>query len=595
MRTDLAELDYLRGLAERLGQAKHGTKRGLVEAAANFLRCSVKQVYRKLEDAGLAPDRKTRADRGTTAVPEEVARKAAGLVRMAQRANGKRTLTMKDTLPILQANGYGAVDTATGEVTPINVSPTTLARAMRLYDCHPSQLAIPSAHTVQRSLHPNHVWQIDASVCVIFYLPRGGVRIMEEKEFYKNKPQNVARIERDRVIRYVITDHTSSNFYLEYVLGAETAENIIKVFLNAIQYRSADDPFHGVPHILMMDMGAANTSGLFRNLLKRLNVIDIPHLPGNPRANGQVEKHQDVIECGFEGRLAFQRVDQLDQLNALATRWRKAFCSHAKHTRHGRTRNAAWLMIREEQLRLAPPMEFCRDLVTTRPVEVTVRGDLTVTHAFKQFGRNSYDLRFIPGVAPKQKVQVVVNPYRAPAIDVVLTDSKGQESLYTVEPIARDTHGFPLSAPVIGERYRAMPESDTDRSRTRINRDAYGVDTEREVDAARKVRKPAFEGQFDVMADVDQTALPEYLPRRGRDLGLDGRHRELAPLNHIDAAKQLKTALGDAWTREHFGWLQQRYPDGVPADAIAAIATELSKPTRVAAPLRLVKAGGEPC
>ncbi|MGO1000861.1 hypothetical protein [Lysobacter sp. CA196] len=595
MSANLAELDYLRGLAERLSEARHGSKRTVVETAANFLGCSVNDVYRKLKRVGCASERKPRSDRGTTSVPEDVARKAAGMVRMAQRANGKQTLTIKDSLSILQANGYGAVDTSTGEVTPVDVSPTTLARAMRVYDCHPKQLAVPSAHTVQRSLHPNHVWQIDASVCVIFYLPRGGMQIMEEKEFYKNKPKNLARVERDRVIRYVITDHTSGNFYLEYVLGAETAENLIQVFLNAIQYRGTDDPFHGVPLILMMDMGAANTSGLFRNLLKRLKVMDIAHLPGNPRANGQVEKHQDIIERSFEGRLAFQRVDSLEQLNTQATGWRKYFCGSAVHSRHGRTRNAVWMTIREDQLRLAPAPELCRDLVTTHPVEATVRGDLTVAQSLKRFGRNRYDLRFIPGVMPKQKVQVVVNPYRAPAIDVVVTDGKGQESLYTVEPMAQDDHHFPLSAPVIGERFRAMPESDSDHSRTLINRDAYGVDTEREVDAARKARTPAFEGQFNVMADVEQAPLPDYLPRRGRDLGLDSRHRELVPLNHVDAAKQLKAALGDAWTREHFGWLQQRYPDGVPVDAIAQIASELSKPTRIVAPLRVVKAGGESC
>ena len=594
---ELSELDYLRRLAANLVGARHGGKGALVKAAADILRCSPQEVYRRLERAGFDSGRKPRADRGHTSVPEDIAKKAAGMVALATRANGKKTLAIKDALEILKADGHGVVDQETGEIKPIDVSPTTLARAMRQFNCHPEQLAQPRACVQQRSLHPNHVWQIDASVCVLFYLPRGGLMVMDEKQFYKNKPQNIRRIENDRVIRYVVTDHYSGDFYLEYVTGAEDAANLIQCFLSAIQKRTDDDPMHGVPLILMMDKGSANLSGLFLNLLDRLKVKHIEHLPGNPRAKGQVEKTQDIVECKFEGRLPFYRVADLAELNQRATQWRKAFNATARHSRHERTRNAMWLTIREDQLRLAPSIELCRELVTTRPVEATVRPNRTISYSIKGYGSNDYDVRFLPGISPKAKLQVVVNPYRAPAIDVLMEGENGEEIAYTVEPMPKNEAGFYVESPVIGQSFSAQADSASDTARKDILKDAYGVDTQLEVDAKRKAKTPAYDGQINVFADVEQTTVPSYIPKRGRDLGIDGSRREIVPLNHVDAAKQLKARLGDAWTADRYKWLAQRFPDGVPQDQIDVIAAELSSPVAdLKQPLRVIRAaGGDAC
>ena len=43
------------------------------------------------------------------------------------------------------------------------------------------------------------------------------------------------KIENDRVIRYVMTDHYSGSIYVEYVYGSESSENLIEIFLNGIQ------------------------------------------------------------------------------------------------------------------------------------------------------------------------------------------------------------------------------------------------------------------------------------------------------------------------------------------------------------------------
>ena len=41
----------------------------------------------------------------------------------------------------------------------------------------------------------------------------------------------------------------------------------------------------------------------------------------------------------------------------------------ARHSRHSMTRYGAWSRIREEQLRIAPPLDVCRELARTAPIE----------------------------------------------------------------------------------------------------------------------------------------------------------------------------------------------------------------------------------
>ncbi|MGE4296963.1 MAG: hypothetical protein AB7E47_02945 [Desulfovibrionaceae bacterium] len=576
MKADLGQLDYLRAVRARLEGASHGGKSDIVAEAASFLGCSQQQLYRRLREVGYASGRKPRADRGRICVPEAVAVKAAAMVKQATRANGKRTMPLSLALDVLRANGEGMVDPKTGEVTlPESVS--TLSRAMRRYGCHPEQLRAGRPSVAMRSLHPNHVWQVDPSLCVLFYLPQGQLAVMDEAKFYKNKPANVRKIEKERVWRYTLTDHYSGTIYVKYVQAAgESAQSLVDVFLAAIGRRGLNDPMHGVPFNMLMDPGSANTSHLFLNLLDRLQVRHMPHMPGNPRAKGSVEVANNIVETQFEGRLAFRRVQSLEELQAEADRWRMHFNAYAVHSRTRCSRNEAWLSITEEQLRLAPSLDLCRELVTTKPVDAKVRDNMTIGHSVKGYGANEYDVRYVPGLVPKAKVQVVVNPYRAPAVDVIVVDPAEGEKIWTVEPIQKNDAGFWETAPVIGQEFKAQPETVADRRIKEIEALTGGTDR-------KEVHAP--EG-IDVMADIREA--PTYMPRRGRDLGLDASRREIAPLTHVEAAKSLKALLGDAWTAERYGWLVQRYPQGVPQDELDAIAGRLQAKQVHAVPLRAV-------
>jgi hypothetical protein len=342
---------------------------------------------------------------------------------------------------------------------------------------------------------------------------------------------------------------------------------------------------HGVCLILVMDRGAAGRAAVARNLLERLGVRVIPHATKNSRAKGGVEGGHNRWETVFESRLALWQPANLDELNAKADMVRRAHCSQKIHTRHRMTRYAAWLKIREDQLRLAPSIELCRELVTTGEKERWVDDQMLISFAVPGFGSADYDLRHIPGIAIRTKVRVVVNPYRAPAIDVLMRGEDGTDTAYTVEPAAKDGFGFLEAGNVWGEAIHALPESAAEKQLKRINKMAYDVPTQAEADAARKARKNAFDGQINPFADFEQAVVPQYIPRRGAEHAVSAAARELPPVPLVEAVRQRK-ANGD--TRpDLYALLQAEFGSEVPASAQFDAIEQL----RAAAPMRA--AGGQ--
>jgi len=556
---NLAELDYLRQIAAELTEAGHGKRGPIIKRACGYLAISNAELYRRLAKVGFTSGRKTRSDKGNTVVSTEAAELVGGLVINAMSKTGKKRMSIKQALEVAQDNGKAPV-----------VSAATISRIMKQNMCHPAQLTAPTAHIRQRSLHPNHVWQIDASICVVFYLKhKVGLHVMDEREFYKNKPANLKKIEKDRVIRYVQIDHTSGSVYHEYFWRSENVENLTNFFFSCIQKRSLKEPMHGVPFILYVDRGTANTSGMFKNLMARLGVEFIAHDTNNSRAKGSVEQGNNLIETNFESLLSFKSVDSIEELNAFANEWRIMFNETKIHSRTKRTRNQVWSMIRPEQLRIAPSIDLCRELVTTVPVSRTVRGDLTVQHTIKGYGEKFYSVKHIPSIYVGAKVDVVVNPYRAPDIDVLTTNEHGEQVIYTCVPDQLDIFGQLEDAPVIGQEIRSMPNSKVDDVRNRIMKQAYNATTQAEATKAIKNRTPAYQGQIDVTKIITKHDVPDYLPRAGQQMEIQAQKNQLPPLNYIQAAKQIKGFVGDAWTAEHMSMLKTTYSDGnVPQEDI---------------------------
>lgn len=565
-------------IAQAARTAAHGGRGAIYDKACIELGLSRATLLRKLKEVSMTGSRKRRTDAGKSALSREDALKISALLTESTRKNGKRLYSVADAVTELRANNMITAeftDTTTGEVRPLSES--TIIRAMRGYGVHPDQLMAPEPSTRLASLYPNHVWLIDASLCTLYYLQNGkkstGLQVMNSDQFYKNKPKNLARIANDRVWSYEITDHTSGWIYVEYVLGAESGENLCSVLINAMQERGGADVLHGVPSILFMDPGSANTAAMTRNLCKSLGIEMIAHKAGNARATGQVEKARDIIERKFEPGLKFVEVNSLDELNAMAKKWRSHFNATAIHSRHGQTRNDIWLRITAEQLIKAPSVDVCRELAIAAPERRKVQPTLEIS-----FQGRKYDVSTVPNVMIGESVMVTRNPWRTDAAQIVMTGEDGHEVFHLVEEVPENEFGFSTNAAIIGESYKKPADTVTQHVNQQIEQLVTGTDSADAAAASRKANTVPFGGQFDPYRTIDDTTLPAYLPKRGTASEVRSPRIEQRPLTHVEAAKQLRDRLtekGHPWTAQHYQQLVAQYPDGIPADDIETVANAL--------------------
>ncbi|RZI43707.1 integrase [Herbaspirillum sp. HC18] len=584
MRSELAIQDTLRTLGAALRTAKHGERAALVDRAAADLSLSRASIFRKLRELGFNFARKQRADKGDSGLTQAEAKTISAYLLAGTRANGKRIISVEQALADLRENGKIAaerIDPITGEISLL--SPTTVTRKLREWGLHPDQLSRPAPHVEMASLHPNHVWQIDASVCVLFYLPKRGLQVMSDKEFYKNKPQNFERIKNDRVIRYTCTDHTTGTVQVRYYTGAETGVNLADFFIHCTQPKeNPQEPIHGVPFILMDDAGSANTSHLFNNLLDRLSVRHLTHAPGNPRASGSVERAQNLVECHFESRLSMgQPVESLDELNELAGIWARWFNGARQHSRHGHTRYGLWQTIRPEQLRIAPPREICQLLLSTRPLTRSVDDSLRISYALKGHPSRQYSVAHVPNVIVGEKLTVCINPYRMPAVHVIRKGEDGKDVLYECQPLEVNEYGFTEAAVVIGESYKALADTPADTARKDALKEAYGVTSLEAAEAKKRAKKRPF-SNMNAVGYLQDATIAAYAARKGTDMEVSGPRVEEKPWTVTKAAMAM-VKRGVPMDVHRTALIAEWYPAGVPESELDALQERLSAPSHLRA------------
>lgn len=574
-----ALITRLVSVAQCAAAAPHGAREAVYAAAATELGINRSTLLRKLKEVTVSAPRKRRSDSGKVALSHDEALKVSAVLMESTRKNGKRLMSVEQAILILRSNGEILADRTDGDgvATPLSVS--AICRALRIHKLHPDQLLAPEPVTRMASKHPNHVWQIDASLCVLYYMPKeatrqeAGLQVMAHDVFYKNKPANVKRIENDTVWRYVITDHASGWVYVEYVTGGETGQNLSEIFINAIQKR-ANDPAHGVPVMAMLDPGSANTGAVFKNLCKALGVHVQINTPGRPRAKGQVEQAQNLVERSFESGLKFVNVESLADLNAKSVKWMTWFNGHSVHTRHGMTRYQAWMKITVDQLRFAPPVALCRELAVTAPETRTVSPTLTVSFKGKE-----YDVSGLSGVLVGEKLLVCRNPWRADAAQIVTADAEGRELFYVAERIERGEFGFAQDAVIIGESYRRRADTPAQTNAKSVELLLTGATTLESAKAARKSKQLAFGGKLDPYKPQDDVTAPAYLPRHGIASNVTGPRVEEKPFSLTKAAMAL-AARGLKMTPDHNRAIAQWYPDGVPEAELDALQARLqARPT----------------
>ena len=577
---------YLCDVAAQASASPHGTKEAVYAAACAHTRMSRATLLRKLKEITVQPNRKKRSDAGGSQLPLEQTRRLSAELMQGFRANDKKIMSVPLALVRLRSNQPGFAEwtnPATGEIQQLSAS--ACARALRGYGLHPDQLTRSSPAQPQRSEHPNDVWQIDASISTLFYVPDDApVQDMSPAVFYKNKPGNFEKIKRQRLTRYVLTDHCSGAIFVHYVPGGESIANMAEAFLAAIQQRQ-DQQMYGVPFRLGMDPGSAGGAGAFKNLMRRLFVEPVVNEVGNARAKGQVENAHNLVECDFESGFKLTKVPSLAWINEQAQRWMRYYNSTRVHGRHGKTRYAKWMEITQTQLRLAPLAELCRELLTHEPEQRKVDQWLHVS-----FAARSWSVKTVPGVMVGEKLLITHNPYNTATVYVLLRDADGHEQLLEVPEVARDENGFFESAALIGREHKRPADTLLETNRKTIERLAMGAQTDEQAAAARKAKALPFGGLHDPYKHHDDLPAATMLPRRGTDLQTavttTSTPLPVRVLTLFEAAASL-SAKGIAMNAEKNALVRGWFPDGVPEDQLEDLQARLT----VRATLRVVAGG----
>lgn len=585
------QLAALMDLRDRLNAAPHGERRPMVEAHAAAVGKSTGTVYGWLAThAGYDSGRKKRSDAGQTRLPGETLEAIAAMQREGIRANGKRTMPLAVAMNVADANGI-----------TVNVSESQISRLLRQRRMDTKSVTTARTTTELRSLHPNHVHQIDPSLCLLYYTPGGKQHLMTESKFYKNKLDAFAKVKL-KCWRYVRYDHASGVIDVHYYEAEGENQAVLFDFLMWTWGKQEGRLNYGVPKLLLWDKGSANTSHAIQNLLDALDVKHETHAAGHAWAKGGVEQANNLVETHFESRLRLEPVDSVEQLNAAALSWARDWNANLLTHIDSRLRRASSEpMVRDDLWNLIlrtpgalvdmPPREVCQWFLAGKEAERQVR-NLQITFAHPELGRSAaYDLRaWAEHIHNGQKVTVAPVLLRDGVLRVTVDRAGADALVVEVEP-QRDFDAFGRSADaqVIGEGYKRAPETAGEAVARRLAVAAYGdgmtvdkADEKREAGARPFAHLNDGKG-LTAHSHLGQEEAPaRLLPVAGevqtdavRAAGRAVREVQAAPLSHVEAAKRLRALVGDAWTAEHFAWLAQRHPAGVQEDALQGIADEI--------------------
>lgn len=581
--------------AAQLLAAKHGQKNAIVDKLAEQLGVSRATAYSRLRPIlQQVKPRKRRSDAGSCVITRDEALRTAALLEETRRLTGGGTMPLEEVMRIARANDVitaGRMDGATGEFIP--ASSTTMLRALRAHHVHPQQLAQPAPAIELASPHPNHCWQVDASVSRQFYLADDGAQILDKRQFYRGKPGNFAKINERRIWRYAVTDHASGTIEVFYAQGAESALNLIAALIHAMTERP-DGTMHGVPKYLMTDPGSGMTAAATRNFCAALGIELIINQAGNARAKGQVENAHGLIERHFEAGLKFtQPVTSIAEINAMAQLWAYNFNATKVHTRTGMARRDGWLRITREQLHVAPAVNVLRTLASSEPKACTVRDGRV------RFRGAKWDVTGVPDLINGQRVQVLRNLFDADAsVRIVREDANGRVTHLLAPRIEVGEFGFSAQAAEIGTEFKRLADTPADVAKKQIEQLAMQAASEQAAKDARKAKRLIFGGTVDPHKHLRETLPVTALPRAGTPTEVQAPEtrdappmplpanpeREFAPLNHADAARALKPLVerrGGTWSAACWQRMTQRWPGGMPVDQTETFADELVAATRL--------------
>ena len=486
---------WQREMVWELKQAKSRERRAILERYTALYGHSKEQLYRIAKEFNWCSGRKERADKGIGILAEEQIDIVGAFLEVTRRENKGAFTPIENAMDFAITNGF---------MRPGEVSVSTMQRNLRERSMSKQQLNAPTPHTAMRSLHPNHVHAVDASTCIQFYLADGGMKIMREDEFYKNKLQNYKKIDRT-LQRYLLVDHFSGMFFPYYYEAAAESSLILFDFLCRAWETKAEKKcaFQGVPKLLLGDGGTrAKAKAMGAGFWEGIDVDIPPGMPGNSRRQGGVETHHKIWEEWFEARLRIEPASSLEELNRRAIEFAIWFNATRTHTRHQMKRLSCWLTITEEQLRILPERAILQDLMN-KPEDTR-----TVTNHRISFEGKDFNLKHA-NIPHGTKVKVIKNIWKWQQGIITVGHDNHLYEAKAIEMLPASQGGFEAGAAIIGESYKAQPHTAAQKARKRLNELASGSSEPSKKDIP-FVGMNVFEGRLDM---IDNLAV---FPKKGR-------------------------------------------------------------------------------
>ena len=550
----------LEALVAELAELSGHARSDRIAAHARSVGAPKDRIYRQLRAAGWSSGRRRRRDAGATRVPDEALAKLAAALQAGVRKTGQAALYIPEVRQSLEASGIEL-----GGASDSRLAHLLRERAMDL----DTQRRGRQTHVRMRSLHPNHVHQVDASACLIYYSPRSqrqhDIAAELGAEPYKNKQAKI------RIWRYVVVDHYSGCLSVSYF--EQAGEDEAACWESLCRAWDRERPWHGLPKIVVLDKGCAGPRIL--RALAALGIEARVHTPGNARAKGSVEKAMHVVETKYEARLRLQPAQSFAELCAAGDAWCERFNADqiggldcTLRRRNVRlVRLEAWQRIRSEQLVELP--EDGRDLAVYEAAERKVAGDLTFTYRHPRLRRSaSYLAARIPGVEVGSTVTVQPRLIDADGAVLVRHEHGGETHEERLLPIAEDDAGY-LDTDVPWGEYRSLALTEAERTGERL----------RELAGPLRPGEPALGGQVRALdaieAGGERKVIP--MPRRGREAEVERRRPAGEVLGVADAARRAKERLGVKWDPALLGEIRRRWPRGANTGELDAWLAELGR------------------
>jgi transposase-like protein len=211
--------DVRRAVVESLAGLTGRARTETVQRLAAFYAVSPQTISAWTRQAGQRV-RAARADRGRSRLSPEDLTRVAAMVAATRRLDGDIILPVRDAVAVLQDTGLFT--------SP--VSSSTVYRQLRAQGLSMQHLKQPTPFRYRASAHPNAEWQLDASNCVQYFLDAQGLGERDiAMELHRNHPAEFRQIRRE-MLRYIVVDHHSGMYLMQYRYAAgETAQDTLDV------------------------------------------------------------------------------------------------------------------------------------------------------------------------------------------------------------------------------------------------------------------------------------------------------------------------------------------------------------------------------